>query len=721
MILKVFSTKREIREFVKKSHDGFLPKLCTIGEFFEKSIKVPGFSRVDSDLKKVYLYRAMENVGVSPLGIRKDFLSVFKSSETVFSFFKELFNEKASFEDVLLGDVYGEYEEHVEILKKIYENYASILKKERLFDDITVDEYEINKGFFEGIKRVEIHLQGYLSKRDLEIIRSVPCDVYAYFRVSAYNRPLVEKMFGALKEGEYVFDIKKNTPLEFKKLPKPAKTEVYSFSDRITQSGFVFASIEELVNKGISPDNIAVILPDEGYAEYLRVLDRHNNLNFAMGEPFVNSTLFIMLEAVFKYITEKDALSFAKASKEIGEFEKIKSFEGVLEFVLKHATLRERKLIDEEIYKISRLSELKKHPKEEVLKFILQRFEKLSFDDVKGGRVTVMGVLESRGMEFEGVIIPDFSDSFVPSVGDADFFLNTAVRKRASLPTRREKEALQKNYYYNILLNAKHAKISYIKNEKSSQSRFLSELGLEESKSGDVFYKNVINREERPSFYTPETTFEPPKTLTPTLLKTLIACPMKYYYSYVLKIKNEQKEVFGTGLHDAIAKALTPLPSSKEEYFERIMQNILKDADRKKIFEIRSQWEDKIKAFAHRDFEELDGDVLHEKELPSRKYKNYILKARPDRIVSGRIYDYKTSRSQDYLKDTTQAEFYAFLSGEEEVYFWDIYNVKLIKLKPDVEKLKEKIDSLSFLTKRAEERSVCRYCEYAFACLNPEL
>ncbi|GAB6074498.1 PD-(D/E)XK nuclease family protein [Nautilia lithotrophica] len=721
MILKVFSTKREIREYIKTHNNTFLPKLITIGEFLDKCIVVKGASLIDTDLKKIYLYKALEKVEIEKLGFRKDFLNFFKNSEFVLSFFNEIFLEKRNIEEIELADTYLEYSDHLEVLKNLYYEYKNLLEKDGLYDKTTIKEYEINRKFFEDIQKVEIHLSGYLPKFDLEIIKQLPCSVEVNFRVTPYNKVLIRKMFGDFKEGEYKYDLHKNSVLEFTPLKKLGTIEVEHFSSRINEANFVFASIEEMIQSGIKPENIAIILPDEGFSEYLKILDIHNNLNFAMGESFIKSNIFIMLEAIYKYITEKDPVSLKKAKNKIEEFEKLKSFNDVLEFVLKNSSMRERKILDEEIYKISKLEELKNFSKDEILHFLLERFKNLTFDDVKGGKVTAMGVLESRGMKYEGVVIVDFNDDYVPNVSDKDYFLNSAIRKKANLPTRKDKEALQKNYYYNILLNAKKVKIAYVKNEEKEPSRFLYELGLDFGENKDEYYSEAVYKVSKPEFYEYEETFEKPEILTPTKLKTLLECPMKYYFSYVLNIKNEdEKEYFGSRFHNVLQEVLKQKPSSPKEYFEMIMENLLQNTSKKEYFEIKSGWEEKIKKFAYRDYEELTDKIYTEINLPSKNFKNFILQARADRIIGNKIYDYKTSSNQDYLKDLTQAEFYKYLMPESEIYFWDINKAELIPVNPDPKKLEEKIQSIEYKTKRSENRDKCKFCEYRFACLHFE-
>ena len=57
-------------------------------------------------------------------------------------------------------------------------------------------------------------------------------------------------------------------------------------------------------------------------------------------------------------------------------------------------------------------------------------------DDVGGGPVTVMGVLETRGSSYEGVIIPDFNESLIPKRSKKDLFLSSQIRSFASMQTR---------------------------------------------------------------------------------------------------------------------------------------------------------------------------------------------------------------------------------------------------------------------------------------------
>ena len=57
----------------------------------------------------------------------------------------------------------------------------------------------------------------------------------------------------------------------------------------------------------------------------------------------------------------------------------------------------------------------------------------MTLDDVRGGKITVRGVLESRGIAYRAVVIVDVNEGIVPVSSSKDRFLNTAVRAFAGL------------------------------------------------------------------------------------------------------------------------------------------------------------------------------------------------------------------------------------------------------------------------------------------------
>ena len=680
MNLKVLTTSREIREYLD-SFDStqIIDKVMSIGEFLDKSIIVDGKKFIDENLRKVYLYKAIKDVDVEKLGINREFMSFFKSSEFILSFFNEIYLERVNLDEVDLADTYTEYSEHLIILKEIYNNYKKLLEDDGFVDKITIDNFRINKNFLSQFEKIELEVLGYLTKFDLEILKKISefKDIQICFRVTQYNKNLIKKMFGDGfdKEGNYLIDFSSRKVLDFRKLPKKGEIEVSYFSERINQVNFIIASIEEFVNDGLKPEKIAVILPDEEFGEYLKLFkNKEFNINFAFGDSFRKSNFYIKLNALFEYITTKDKTAYEKIKDIYEEFEKLNSNKEILEFLKNLLSNKEKIVIEEEFYKIEKLLPYLEEDKEKFLHFLIDRFKDFSFDDTDGGKVTAMGVLESRGLNFDGVIIVDFNEGIVPNISDTDYFLNNSIRKRTSLPTREDKESLQKNYYYNLFLNSKKIKIAYVKNEESNPSRFLYELGLSEGENRDFYYSEVLYKFSKPKkrFSYDKREFEV-KNLTPTSLYDLLICKRRYYFRYVLKINNEieEKENFGTLFHNSIEDVIKEGFNTSKEYFEKLMKKILEGKNKKEIFEIRSKWEDKIKRFCEIDFKRAKNYKNVEKfDKYGKKLGNFILNARFDRIDDEYVYDYKTGNRKNNLdKDTLQRYFYNYIFLKPVIFY----------------------------------------------------
>jgi len=715
MVMKVFTTKREIRDFLQNRDNEFLPKIVSVGDFFQKAIIVKDKKFIDEDLKRVYLYNAIKDVEIEKLGLNKNFLDFFKNSDLIFGFLNEVYLEEADLESVELADYYTEFSEHISLLKEIYKNYKTLLEKDGFVDRITIEEFEINEAFFENTDKIEFELLGYLSRFERKVLDKINKPIEMSFSVSRYNKPLIDKMFGDFKEGEYVIDYHSKKVLKYSPISYKLDVDVKSFSTRMSQVNFVFAAIEELVSEGVKPEKIAVILPDEGFGEYLRLFNQNNkNLNFAMGEPFTKSSIFRILKSIYEYKTDNSQISYIKCKDYLEEYENSDLFE----FIQKHASDKEKKVIDEEIYKLKKLHKyLEDYKKEEVLRFVIERLSTLSFDDTRGGKITTMGVLESRGVDFEGVIVVDFNEGIVPRVSDKDFFLNTAIRKRVNLPTREEKESLQKNYYFNLFKNKK-VKLSYVKNEEMDISRFAFELAIGESPNADNYYSEVLYKFNSLKVDDKNYNFEIPKVLYPTMLDTLINCPRRYYYSYVLKISNDidQEESFGSRFHAVMEQIKDKKFKDYKEYYDFIMSSLLLNVSKKEEFFIKSEWEDKIFEFCKLDFDFLSYAQIETEVTKERPKEQFLLKAKYDRIIGDLVFDYKTSKTKTNYDESTQAEFYKYITPESKVYFWDIYSVKLVEANPDMKNLDEKLKKITNLSIPTEEEKHCYYCDYAFAC-----
>ena len=752
----VFSTHRQIRDFISKHDNLLLPKLYTIDDFFKRLVIVPKKAFIDQDSRVLYLYRAIETIDIGKLGFEKSFLSFAQNSSFIFRFFEELFAEQVTIDEIQTFDTYADFEDHLLLLKEIYSRYKNILENEGLVDRITIDNFRLEKGFLEQFEQIDLYVEGYLSRFEIEVLKRIETPLYIHFVSTPFNKKLIDRL--GIKESLSI-DFKFLLNWQSKKIihqkPQPKlkqnQIEVAALKERINQVPFALKQIERFIEDGANPDYVAVILPDESFAEYLKLFDTHKNFNYAMGTPFVQSNYYRRLSNLYDTLTDSknSTKKRVKDDELLQSFAKVDGFKSFIEFLQKvSATSKELEIIDEELFLFQHLAPLLEDERPINLLFSwLRRIENLKIDDIGGGRITVMGVLESRGKEFDGVVIVDFNEDIVPKVSQKDLFLNSTIRKYAKMPTRKEKEDLQKNYYYRLLQNSKRVAICYVKNEESLPSRFLFELGLKESEIKDNLYRPIIAPYTKipqrydVSIIDKNPFFDRPK-LTPSRLKDYLTCLRRFYYRYVLEIKEDEetKELnIGTLIHKALEQAAKKKEkfSSWELYCDFVMDCLYKAVSSSlQKFEISLEWEPKLRAFCQADFESLKGfKQVGIEEWYSVDFAGFELSSKIDRVDLGksvvRLIDYKTTRSiNKTVVDESDFQLLFYRLWAElvhpdkniETLYWDIYGSKtiIVDTKPKKEKLVEILNGLrekkEIDYKMTDDLKVCRYCTYKIAC-----
>ncbi|KGI55331.1 PD-(D/E)XK nuclease family protein, partial [Campylobacter sp. MIT 97-5078] len=204
-------------------------------------------------------------------------------------------------------------------------------------------------------------------------------------------------------------------------------------------------------------------------------------------------------------------------------------------------------LIKQELLFLKQLNKDHKLTLKELFELFFMKINSLNLSSVGGGEVTVMGLLESRGLEFKGVIIVDFNDDLIPKRSVNELFLNNEVRARAGLISYEKRENLQRFYYERLIKNAEKVAISYVENEEKIPSRLLDELDI----------RQVLDRTYSNKAYIKALSFdyEPAKidlvpikapvlkhnifknSLSFTRLKTFLEQKRTYYYKYILELK----------------------------------------------------------------------------------------------------------------------------------------------------------------------------------------
>ena len=764
--LHIYPTSRAIRNerLKQKEQDGLLPTLMRVDEFERRAIILPERAMVDPLQRILLLKEASSFEGFLNLKINRDLVRFFTKSDAIFKFFEELSHENVSFYELVQGDAYVEFEEHIEILEQLLLNYEQLLESKGLTDRVFVPKsYRLNRGFVESYEKFEFHLEGYLSYFELELMEKIANDraFVIHMHTSKFNKKVQERFLEMgieLENNAFVsFDLHSKEVLQTVPKKEEIRAKVMAVEERLAQIPPLLESVQGMVNRGISPEEIVVILPDESFKEVLKLYDRHNNFNFAMGFDYAQTEAYKRLHAIYEHwqsFSDTSHFLLRKYQIAVEEVNKLNitnkvSVEHFFEAFSPYGLDEKRSVVKEAMEHFRRIFREEQMNLKSWLFLWLKRLAQLSLDDVRGGKVTVMGALETRGVSFRGVVVVDFNDGVVPSIPAKDNFLNSTIRKFANLPTKNDREALQKQLYKRILEEAEEAYIFYAKSNNRVPASYLYELGLglgaEVAVNMELLYPepSQIVEERDPVMRHFDASAI---TWSATRLNTFLSCKRKYYYYYVLKLKAKEEEEINEGqfLHkllENLFKNRTHFETKEEmkSNLDRLLDELL-ETNSAKIAYTKLLWKEKLEKFIETQLYHFRAGwrvVEREKHIVGSiggiNFKGVV--DRIDQDVTGTfVLDYKSgsiseaNRTKNLEKLTDfQMSIYSELLKEKfkdlRLAFVEIFNGKtteITALEEKSELLHEIIGDLKatkeVVAERCDDVSRCQYCDYTLLC-----
>lgn len=776
--LHIYPTSRALRTVSSqhKEQDGFLPALMRMDEFEQRAILIENRIQIDPLQRLLLLREAARFEAFDTLNVNRDLVRFFTKSDALFKFFEELAVENIGFETLAQADAYAEFEAHLSILETLLNNYRKLLDEKGFTDKAFIPgSYRLNEAFLQSYETIEIHLEGYLSYFELALLEKVSqqTQLIIHYTTSKFNKKMQERFEAyGLKlpnDAHISFDFSGKKIIEQESNSANINASVFSVEEREEQIAIAFEKIEEMVRSGIEPEKIALILPDESFKEHFTLFDTHNNLNFAMGYDYSNGRIYKSLEALYGYWKSFDAQNkklLERYGFQLEEVEKItpsKSVDIKTFFTLLNGlelldipleSLEKKEKVNEQVYEkylhLLKIFEIQKLSIKEWLFLWLKTLSKITFDDVRGGKITVMGVLETRGVSFEGIVIVDFNEGVVPATSSKDQFLNSSVRAFANLPTKNDREALQKQYYKRLLEQASQAVILYSTSDNKLPSNFLYELGLDKAEQTkaqfDLLYaqSSQLIDENEPVV---ENFDAQAVTWSASRLKTYLECKRKYYYRYIQKIEAKKGDelIEGLFLHtllDHLYREQSCYDSKEEmtQALHKLIDELLPQDDAKIAYQ-KLLWKEKLKGFVERQIEHFKADwkvVEREKEFQG-DIGGLRFKGRIDRIDQNAthtlVLDYKSgstkeankSKNLEKLTDFQMSIYHHMLSSKYQnitlAFIKILENGEMEEITSLEEKnalLAEHIIELkqtkSFVAEKCEDLQKCKYCEFTLMC-----
>ena len=262
--------------------------------------------------------------------------------------------------------------------------------------------------------------------------------------------------------------------------------------------------------------------------------------------------------------------------------------------------------------------------------------EKVNFSTDSSEGIQIMGLLETRLLDFENVIITNVNEGVLPPGKKNHSFISFESRKKFGMFTFLDKDAIYTYHFYRLIQRAKNIFLIYnTKTEglnSGEKSRFIYQLKFNNLKNHDLkeinlgydFQKqyskiDLIKKTEQVEKRLAEISS---KGLSPSSLIEYLTDPIEFYYKRILKIRETEKiesTVSYTGRGKIVHKVL-------EDLYEPYLNKTLR-------LENFNSMEKRIEGLINEKFKNIYGNsykktgsnyIIH--EVLKKNIKDFILK-----------------------------------------------------------------------------------------------
>ena len=202
--------------------------------------------------------------------------------------------------------------------------------------------------------------------------------------------------------------------------------------------------------------------------------------------------------------------------------------------------------------------------------------ETLSFQGEPLQGLQLMGMLETRVLDFETVILTSVNEGVLPANSNQNSFIPFDVKIEFDLPTYREKDAIFSYHFFRLIQRAKNVYIIYNTEHDAfgsgEKSRFVTQLEMFKKDISEkiVSPKVVTSIKENKEVFKSEITFNrlkeiARKGISPSALTNYLYNPIAFYKQKVLKIREFDdveetvaSNTMGTVVHEVLNELYKP-------------------------------------------------------------------------------------------------------------------------------------------------------------------
>lgn len=189
----------------------------------------------------------------------------------------------------------------------------------------------------------------------------------------------------------------------------------------------------------------------------------------------------------------------------------------------------------------------------------------IPFSGEPAAGLQVMGVLETRNLDFENILLLSVNEGNLPQKISENSFIPYNLRREFGLTTSRHKTAVYAYYFYRLIQRARHVRMVYNCSTdgmvKGEMSRFMTQILVETDLPVKHF---ALTSRQLPADTRPPQIPKPADlpqilaTLSPSAINTYLRCQLMFYFQRVARLKEPdapadviEPNTFGTIFHRA--------------------------------------------------------------------------------------------------------------------------------------------------------------------------
>jgi hypothetical protein len=171
--------------------------------------------------------------------------------------------------------------------------------------------------------------------------------------------------------------------------------------------------------------------------------------------------------------------------------------------------------------------------------------------------IQIMGILETRALDFRNLIFLSVNEGILPAVSAGSSFIPFSLREAFGIPSVNHQESIYAYHFYRLLERAENVTFIYNSNSEGlrsgEMSRFLLQMKYDKLLKPEFLdlsfeiktHTSPNDRVERSEEHTNQLTSQffdknKPRSLSPSAINTWLNCRMKFFYRYINGLKEPE-------------------------------------------------------------------------------------------------------------------------------------------------------------------------------------